>query len=117
MFLTELLERQKENEKIAIKFGENEITYNQFYSDSRKLSNALNDNIAKSSLNIAIFLPNSINYALAYFSILFSNKIIVPIGTPSKKLEIISTLEYCEIDVIITSLQYRSFLQECLSLY
>mgnify|MGYP000566972900 CR=1 FL=1 len=117
MFLTELLERQKENEKIAIKFGENEITYKQFYSDSRKLSNALNDNIAESSLNIAIFLPNSINYALAYFSILFSNKIIVPIGTPSKKLEIISTLEYCEIDVIITSLQYRSFLKECLSLY
>lgn len=117
MFLTELLERQQYNNKIAIKYGENAVTYKEWYNCSRQLSNVLNNSVAEGSLNIAIFLPNSINYAIAYFSILFSNKIIVPIGTQSKGLEITSTLEYCEINVIITSLQYRDFLKDCLSAY
>ena len=117
MFISELLVRQKKNEKVAIKHGENAVTYKEWYNYSKQFSNVLNDNVAEHSLNIAIFLPNSINYALAYFSILFSNKIIVPIGTQSKELEITSTLEYCEIDVIITNLQYRNFLKDCLSAY
>ena len=117
MFLSELLERQKDNGKIAIKYGEDSVTYKGWYNHSRQLSGVLNNSATKSSSNIAIFLPNSINYALAYFSILFSNRIIVPIGTQSKGLEVTSTLEYCEIDLIITSLQYRDFLKDCLSDY
>ncbi len=117
MFLSELLDRQKENKKIAIKYDENAITYQGWYNCSRQLSNVLHGNATESSSNIAIFLPNSINYTIAYFSILFSNRIIVPIGNQSKGLEIISTLEYCEVDVIVTSLQYRDFLKDCLSTY
>jgi long-chain acyl-CoA synthetase len=117
VFLSELLEQQKENKKIAIKYGANEITYKDWYNYSRRLSYVLNDNVAESSMNIALFLPNSINYALAYFSILLSKKIIVPIGTQSKGFEITNTLEYCEIDVIITSLHYRDFFKDCLSGY
>ena len=117
MFLTELLERQKDNEKVAIKYGSNEISFKEWYSYSRLLSCQLNEVTTNISSNIAIFLPNSINYTLAYFSILFSNKIIIPIGTQSKGLEIASILEYCEVDVIITSLQYNDLLRKYLSFY
>lgn len=117
MFLSKLLERQKNNTEVAIKQGECKITYKEWYNYSRQLSNVLNDNIEENSMIIAIFLPNSINYTIAYFSILFSDKIIVPIDPKSKGLEITSTLEYCEIDVIITGLQYRNYLKECLSDY
>ena len=105
------------NEKIAIKQGDSKITYKEWYAHSQEFSNVISNITPKSSTNIALFLPNSISYAIAYFSIIFSNRIIVPIGTQSKGLEITSTLEYCEIDLIITSLQHRDFLKECLSDY
>ena len=117
VFLSELLERQKENEKVAIKHGDNSVTYKEWYNRSQQFSNILNEKATENSLNIAIFLPNSINYAIAYFSILFSKKVIVPIGTQSKEPEIKSTLEYCEIDVVLTSLHHRDFLIGCLSSY
>ncbi len=110
MYITELLSRQKANSKIAIKDNDNEIKYFEWYNNSFELSKKLLENISDKSLNLAIFLPNSIKYAVAYFAILFSNKIVVPIGTQAKSLEILSTTEYCEIDLIISSLQYRDFL-------
>lgn len=109
VFLTELLEKQKDNDKIAIKHGNKKITYKEWYTNSRQLSNSINE-LSYQILNIALFLPNSIEYSIAYFSVLFSKKIIIPIGVQSKGLEITSTLEYCEVDLIISSLQYRKFL-------
>ena len=117
MFLTELLTRQKDNNQLAIKYGNNEITFRDWNNCSRQLSDALKEAVTEDSSNLAIFLPNSIDYAITYFSILFLKKIIVPIGIQSKGLEITSTLEYCEVDLMISSLQYRDFLKECLLPY
>jgi long-chain acyl-CoA synthetase len=117
VFLTELLERQKNNDKKAIKHGSKEITFQEWYSQSQQLSRAIEDTCPDGAVNAAIFLPNSIDYAVAYFALLFSNKVIVPIGTQSKGLEITSTLEYCEVDLITSSLQYRDFLKKSLSYY
>ncbi len=117
MFLWELLKRQRKNEKTAIKYGQNSVTYKDWYNCSSQLSDTLNMITTESSLNIGIFLPNSIDYAVAYFSILLSARIIIPIDIQLKELEIISTLKYCEIDVIITSLQYHDYLNNCLSAY
>lgn len=115
MFISELLERQKNNKKSAIKCGNNEITFKEWYKYSKQLSKIIND--ISSCENVALFFPNSINYAISYFSLLFSKRIIVPIGIQSKGPEIISTLEYCEIDLIISSLQYRDSIIEILSSY
>lgn len=117
MFLSELLTRQKENEKVAIKYGQSSVTYKEWYECSSRLSDMLNTVRAGNSLNIGVFLPNSIHYAVAYFSVLFSVGVVVPIDVHLKKLEIISTLKYCEIDVIITNLQYRDYLKDCLIAY
>jgi len=112
LYLTKLLYRQRENPKIAIEQGTIYIKYCEWYDRSTYLSEKIKSIISKNSLNIGIFLPNSIDYAIAYFSILFSKKIVVPIGVQSKGLEIISTLNYCEIDLIITSLKYKNYLFE-----
>lgn len=117
MFLTELLERQKENDKKAIKYGNNEITFKDWYNHSLILSKTINRIIIENESNVALFLPNSINYAVAYFSVLFSKKIIIPIGTQSKGIEIRSAVKYCEIDLIVTSLMHREYLKECLKSY
>lgn len=41
MFLSKLLERQKNNTEVAIKQGECKITYKEWYNYSRQLSNVL----------------------------------------------------------------------------
>lgn len=117
VFLAELLQRQKKNTDFAIKHGEFMITYEEWYNSSLRLSRIVDNFATKDSKNVGIFLPNSIYYAVAYFSIVFSNKIIVPIGIQSKEQELTSTLGYCEIDIIITSLQYRNYFIESLKKY
>ena len=116
MLISDLISRQKNNDKIAIKHGTESVSYRVLYEKSKTLSDAiLCQNRNKN--NIAIFLPNSIDYAIAYFAIAISKSVIVPLGVQSKPAEIISTIEYCEIDLIVTSRAYRGMLSECLKDY
>lgn len=117
MNIKDLLERQNGNDKIAILCGKKEISYRMWNARSRNIANKISEIVGEESLNIAIFLPNSINYGIAYFSILFCGKVIVPIGTKSKKTEIVSMLEYCETDLVITDQQNEEYVLECLSDY
>lgn len=116
MLLKDLLIRQKNNSKVAIKKGNKEINYKQWYKQSKVLEQEMYPFI-KSSKNIAIFLPNSIEYAISYFSILFANRIVVPIGVQTMAPELCSTLTYCEIDLIITSSMFLDKLKERLREY
>ena len=102
MYVKELLERQKENSKIAITQGDMKISYKDWYDLSKNLSKEIETYLIPDSSNVAIFLPNSINYAIAYFAITFINRTIVPIGIQAKELEVCSTARYCELDMFIT---------------
>lgn len=113
LYIKELLYRQKNNDKIALKHAHKYVTYREWYKLSSRLSQRINSSITVSE-NICIFLPNSIDYAIAYFAILLLDKVVVPIGTTAKGLEIKSTLEYCQIDLIISRLQYKDLLLEYL---
>lgn len=117
LFVSDLVKRQKNNNIIAIKHGEKSITYSKWYIESEEISVRIRECMPLDTQNIAIFLPNSIDYAVAYFGILLVNKTIVPIGIQAKELEICSTLEYCEVDVIITTSEYEHFLSQTLRDY
>lgn len=111
MRLSDLLLRQMNNDSIAIKFGDKILRYSDWNKQSSKIAQNIRSTVSSGSLNIAIFLPNSIYYAVAYFAVQFSNKIIVPIGIQAKGPEIVSTLEYCEIDLIISDSEHLQFLK------
>lgn len=117
MFLKDLLYRQKNNNKIAIRCGDQIITYSDWYKKSSLIAKIISQNNLKEKSNIALFIPNSIDYAVAYFAISLTNKTIIPIGTESKKTEIINTLEYCEIDMIITTSAFNDIMIDVLSNY
>lgn len=117
MLISYLLNRQRENENIAIKYGNNMLTYTEWHCQSSALSKYIMNISEDNNKCIGVFLPNSIDYAVAYFGVMYSSKILVPIGIQAKKLEIISTIEYCEIDVIITNSQYKEFLINALNGY
>lgn len=117
MRISELLIRQKENVNLVIKKGKESITYQALHLAAVEISESISTVLANDSLCVTIFLPNSINYAKAYFAIQYINRIVVPVGTQAKSAEILSTLEYCESDLIITDSQNIPYVKECLSEY
>lgn len=117
MRLSDLLLRQAKNDSAAIKCGDKILRYSDWNERALKIARNIIKRTSKASLNIAIFLPNSINYAIAYFAVQFSEKIAVPIDIQAKALEILSTLRYCEIDLIISDAEHLKYLRTTLDNY
>ena len=101
MSIKNILLRQKNNKNPAIVYGRETISYFSLYELVKKHSN----NFGQEQIlfrNMGIFLPNSLNYVIAYFLIAFLNKVIVPININMKADEITNHIEYCELKFIIT---------------
>lgn len=113
MLLKEIIKNQKNNNSLMIQYKRDSLTYIEFNKivDSKVIY--LN-NLKINSNNIGLFLSNSINYAIGYFAITFLDKVIVPIPVVAKEYEIISTVDYCELDLIITDSKNRETLLEYL---
>lgn len=114
MLIREVLQRKKSSEKIAIHYGEEKINYKDLYLKAEAFSNNIYRNIKHLNYNIGLFLPNSIHYAEAYFAITFLDRVIVPIGIQAKSPEICSSIEYCELNLIITDSQHEPILEEAI---
>lgn len=113
MYIKDILTKNKDLDKVAIKEGNKVVTYNLLY----KMVNENVDLLCKKqcfSKNIGIFLPNSIQYAIAYFTISFLNSVIVPIDIKSKITELRSIIRYCDLKLIITNSTYSSLLKKLL---
>ena len=116
MRIKELLERQKANTKIAAIYGQDSLSYMEMHN---KAQTAMVKLLLKSSdsHSIGIFIHNTINYIVAYFSISYADKVIVPINPRIKANELISTIEYCELRVIISDSVNIGLLRKCLNNY
>lgn len=114
MIIKDLLERRKNETKVFAKFNKKSISYNELYDFSKNSSEVILKKYKNFGSNIAIYLPNSIDYLKAYFTILFCNKIIVPIDTKTRSQELESILNYCEINLIVTNTVNLDLLQVAL---
>ncbi|BBH22588.1 long-chain-fatty-acid--CoA ligase [Paenibacillus baekrokdamisoli] len=114
MLIKDIVLRQRGNNKTAIIFGNETISYDQLLDQASILANRLKP-LTTFSNHIAIFLPNSIQYAVSYFAITLCDKVIIPISTLAKKAEIESTLIYCQAELIITNFSNLNILKEMLS--
>lgn len=101
--LCQLLSRWKDHDKTAITQGDHRLTYREWHQQATNMAATLSHYLFPASCHVALFLPNSISYAVAYFGILYTDRTVIPIGPQSKGAEIRSTLENCEIDLIITN--------------
>lgn len=102
MRIEELLYKKKDSLEIAIEFETNIITYKDWYIDALEIADILKRLKVRRD-NVAIYIPNSIYYAISYFGILFSENVIVPIYPKSTIAEIFRDLKYCECHVILTT--------------
>ena len=100
MKVKDILIRQKYNEQIAIIYQNKEISYMDLYQESCK--HRENISSIQSNRNIGIFFHNSINYAIAYFAIALSDKVIIPVEDNIKIDSFAGMVMYCEISLLIT---------------
>lgn len=117
MFISELLYRKKDSTKVAIQYGKEKITYNSWYQRSVSLSERIHSVNSAGNRNILIFVPNSIDYAVGYFGILFAKGVVVPLGVNSSEAEMVSVLKYCEINTIVTNSEYKNSCFQVLEKY
>ncbi|MCX7923062.1 MAG: AMP-binding protein [Clostridia bacterium] len=114
MFIKDILLSNKNSSKVAIKYSNEGMTYAQLLGTTIFFAELIRSYYTGSK-NVGIFLPNSMQYAVAYFTITLLDKVIVPIGIQAKKAEIQSTVEYCELGLIITNNQYIEALKDSLN--
>lgn len=114
MKIKDLLIRQSSNIANALKHGEKTLTYREWYIESELIAKDISNKYKEKLQCIGIFLPNSIEYAISYFAVMLLDTVLAPIGIQAKAPEIISTIEYLEIDIIITNSEYKSILKQVL---
>lgn len=115
MKVSDLLRRQANNTNVVITCGKERITYSEMHNRAEELSKRLNLLKGGKYERVIVFLPNSIEYAISYFAILYSECVVVPLLTQSTNSEIVSLMNYCDAHIIITQSKYKFFLSALLN--
>lgn len=111
MLIKDILAKNKDNQQIALIFKDKQYSYKNIYD--RVISHKKSIDDLKCN-NIGIFIENSDEYVVGYFLISFLDKIIVPMESTSKEEQILSTIRYCELNLIITNDNNISYLYNIL---
>lgn len=98
--IDKILYNQKNNKKIAIIQGERRLSYKDWYNSSSALSKIIKSK-AKSQ-NVAIFIENSIEFSVVFFGIIYAGKTVIPLDMKLTKKEMMETIRFCEVDLIIS---------------
>lgn len=107
--LKEILLDKRSSDNVAVIYKDKKYTYNQIY---RSVLSHVDNIFEASGKNVGLFVQNSIDYVIGYFAISFGDKVIVPIETNCKATQILSTVEYCELDLILTNSDNFTYLTE-----
>ena len=87
-------------EKDAVVEGENSITYSGLYRRANIIAEKIKS-IQSNRCHIAIVIPNSIDYVVAFSAVVLSDNVVVPIYAKSSIHEIEKVVDYCDIGMII----------------
>ena len=113
MLIQDLLYCRKDSNDVAIIDGDKMMSYKDWYSLATRIAKALPE--AKKHSKIAIILiPNSINYAVAYFALLFAGYILAPITSDCTQAELLSLIKYCEAELILSESTFHNKISESL---
>ncbi|WP_127508280.1 class I adenylate-forming enzyme family protein [Paenibacillus humicus] len=114
MKVKDLLFGRRNEERVAIQYRGINTSYRQLHLLAEKKAAILRELSDKSNF-AGIFLPNSLDFAVAYFALSYLDRIIVPISVHAKQPELFSTIKYCGIRIILTNKEYGQLLFKELS--
>ena len=100
--LKEQLINKTNCKRIAVIEGNESATYESVIYDAQQISTVIRE-LTLNRCNIGILFPNSIQYVTAYYSILLSNDVVVPLYFKATHEEIRSISEFCDIEIILTN--------------
>lgn len=101
-------------DKLAVIHHERRITYGELWQASSRLSTRLNQLDLEPCSRIALLSENSIEYVVAYFAILLSGLVVVPLDTSLSPDDLVSVLDDCDASVLITHQRFNRCLQKAL---
>ena len=95
----DMLNEKKELNKIAIEVGNKFLTYKKLFLESTLLAKSLH---RMKNGRVIIYLPNSIEFIVAYFALHRLNCVVMPIHYETSVLELQRSYMFCEADLVIT---------------
>lgn len=112
MNLIDLIKKKVYQDNIAIVTQNEKISYRELLTLSLRLSSIINNNYGKGKESIGVFLPGSLDYAIAFCGIAASNKVVVPLNINMKKAEFLRQIKYLHIRAVVTNDVYLKKLSE-----
>ena len=119
MTLNQMLdERAAElGDKTAIFFRDEEITYSQLNDRTRAIASGLMEMGVEKGNNVAMLIPNRVEFMYAFFGVMKAGAVAVPINTLLKGEEVTYIVNNCETEVMIVTDEHidliRSIKQDC----
>ncbi len=92
----------KDNSRIAVYENDVYMTYRDLFEVTDSVVKDI-DEVISSRSHVAILLPNSIHYVVAYTSLILAERVIIPIYYNATVEEIVSTIEFCDVSLVITN--------------
>lgn len=112
MRIKEILKQYKECDDIAVIDSQTTISYRLLHANVLSHVKAIREYMKGN--NVGIFLQNSVDYVEAFFTITYSDKVIVPIEINISFDKIFSIISYCELKLIITNNCYFQELERAI---
>ena len=115
--IEDILEQHRGNEKIAVYEGETKFSYAELCQESDQIVQSFQkEDFAIKGRTVLFYLPKGIPYITAYFAVNRMGGIVVPIDGSCKQRQFSSTVDYCDISLIVTEEdwlgQVKEFLKE-----
>ena len=107
MYIAEVLYQYRDSDKLAIK-GKSNVSYRELNRKCIQISQILQDNISD---NIAILIPNSEEYLVAYFGVLYSKNKCILLNVDLTETEILNILQSGHVSKLISISKYKSKLE------
>ena len=101
--------------KPAVIHQERRITYGELWEASSRLSMRLKQLNLVPGSRVALLSENSVVYVIAYFAVLLSGMVVVPLDTSLGPDNLASVLDDCDARVLITQQRFQRCLQRALS--
>lgn len=114
----DLLYMRREETKTAL-IGSEELSYKDWFRLSKQLSQEMTGKVQDivTKNKIGIFIQGSLEYAVAYFAILNMDKTIVPISAMYTDIEIVKSMSFCELNILISVFKDKERIEKFVSYY
>ncbi len=99
--IADLLLAQADSDRPAVLDGDRSLSYRDLTTGAQRLATRITK-ADPSGANVALLLPNSDTFVVAYFAAHIAGRTVVPVHPATGPDELVSTLDYCDVVVVLS---------------